>query len=92
MIQSIRSHAPVAAFGLSLTAIYVVALSIVALPNLRKYEDQARFGLIASVAAVVPLLCGAVFSFGKYNHQLRAISYGELGMFKPALLACIGLA
>ncbi len=63
-----------------------------ALPNLRKYEDQARFGLMASAAAVVPLLCGAVFSFGKYNHDLRAISYGELGNFKPALLACVGLA
>ncbi len=63
-----------------------------ALPSFRKFDVQARFGLLASCAAFVPLAVGAVFSFGKYSHQLRAISYGEAGMFKPALLVCIALA
>lgn len=63
-----------------------------ALPSLRRFDVQARFALYASAASVVPWLAAALGSLSRYDNQLRAIQFGETGMFRAAFLACIGLA
>ena len=62
------------------------------LSSLRRYDVQARVGLWTSLAAVLPFLAAALQSYLRYDHQLRAIQYGQQGKFKIAFLLCVGLA
>jgi len=63
-----------------------------AIPRFRRFDVQARYSLIVSLAAIVPLTAAAYAGFSRYDHQLRAISFGKTGMFRPAFLVCIALA
>lgn len=62
------------------------------LPSLRRYDVQARVGLWTSIVAALPLLAAALQSYLRYDHQLRAIQYGQQGRFKMAFLVCVVLA
>lgn len=63
-----------------------------AFPSLRRYDVQARFAFYTSLAAVLPFLAALAASFKRYDHQLRAIQFGEGGVFRAAFLVCIALA
>lgn len=63
-----------------------------ALPSLRRFDVQARFSLYASAAGALPLVAALIASLSRYNHQLRAIQFGETGKFKLAFLVCIAAA
>ena len=63
-----------------------------ALPSLRKFDVQAKCSFYMSLAAILPLAAAAMASISRYSHQLRAIQYGEAGMFKVGFMFCIGTA
>jgi hypothetical protein len=64
----------------------------VGLPSFRRFDVQARYSLPISLLSMVPLALAAYAAFSRYNHQLRAIQYGNTSLFRPAFLACIAAA
>ena len=62
------------------------------LSRLRRYDVQARLAFIAALAAIPPCLIAAIQAYKRYDHQLRAIPFGESGFFQMGFLTCVGLA
>ncbi len=63
-----------------------------AMPNLRRYDVQARYSITLSVLALLPLFAATAACLKNYGHELRAIQYGQHSVFLFAFLVCIGTA
>lgn len=63
-----------------------------ALPNLRRFDVQARYSLNLSLAALLPLGIAIYACLRNFAFEVREIQYGENSMFLLAFLACIGTA